>query len=117
MANILERKAFTVNVADEAILGEAGMIDPAKLKPITFAPANGTYWSLGEMVRKAFSDLETAGVSPLEKEGYRQPTARRSFPMRRLPAIRAIHGYDLQPVGEDVEQLWNKKNYEQSHRL
>ena len=42
--------------ADEAILGEAGMIDPAKLKPITFDTANGAYWSLGEKVGKAFSD-------------------------------------------------------------
>ena len=41
---------------DEAILDEAGMIDPAKLKPLTFAPANGTYWSLGEKMGKAFSD-------------------------------------------------------------
>ena len=51
MENILERKAFTVSVADEA-----GMIDPAKLKPLTFDPANGTYWSLGEKMGKAFSD-------------------------------------------------------------
>ncbi len=43
-------------VADEAILDEAGMIDPAKLKPLTFDPANGTYWSLGEKMGKAFSD-------------------------------------------------------------
>ena len=42
--------------ADEAILDEAGMIDPAKLKPLTFDPANGTYWSLGEKMGKAFSD-------------------------------------------------------------
>ena len=42
--------------ADEAILDEAGMIDPAKLKPLTFDPANGTYWSLGEKMDKAFSD-------------------------------------------------------------
>lgn len=35
---------------------EAGMIDPAKLKPLTFDPANGTYWSLGEKMGKAFSD-------------------------------------------------------------
>ena len=55
-SNILERKAFTVSVADEAILDEAGMIDPAKLKPLTFDPANGTYWSLGEKMGKAFSD-------------------------------------------------------------
>ena len=42
--------------ADEAILDEAGMIDPARLKPLTFDPANGAYWSLGEKVGKAFSD-------------------------------------------------------------
>ena len=38
------------------ILDEAGMIDPAKLKPITFDPANRTYWSLGEKVGNVFSD-------------------------------------------------------------
>ena len=38
------------------ILNEAGMIDPAKLKPITFDPANRAYWSLGEKVGNAFSD-------------------------------------------------------------
>ena len=42
--------------ADEAVLNEAGMIDPAKLKPITFDPANGAYWSLGEKVGNAFAD-------------------------------------------------------------
>lgn len=42
--------------ADEAVLDETGMIDPAKLKPITFDTANGAYWSLGEKVGKAFSD-------------------------------------------------------------
>ena len=42
--------------ADEAILDDTGMIDPAKLKPITFDTANGAYWSLGEKVGKAFSD-------------------------------------------------------------
>ncbi len=42
--------------ADEAILDDSGMIDPAKLKPLTFDPANGTYWSLGEKMGKAFSD-------------------------------------------------------------
>ena len=41
---------------DEAVLDEAGMIDPAKLKPITFDPANRTYWSLGEKVGNAFAD-------------------------------------------------------------
>ena len=42
--------------ADEAILGEAGMIDPAKLKPLTFDPANRTYWSLGKKAGNAFAD-------------------------------------------------------------
>ena len=42
--------------ADEAVLDEAGMIDPAKLKPLTFDPANRTYWSLGEKVGNAFAD-------------------------------------------------------------
>lgn len=42
--------------ADESILDEAGMIDPASLKPLTFDPANGTYWSLDKKVGKAFSD-------------------------------------------------------------
>ena len=61
--NILERKAFTVSVADEAHLVEAdyvGLVSgndvPDKLKPLTFDPANGTYWSLGEKMGKAFSD-------------------------------------------------------------
>lgn len=42
--------------ADEAILDEAGMIDPAKLKPITFDQVNRTYWSLGRKVGHAFAD-------------------------------------------------------------
>ena len=42
--------------ADEAILDDTGMIDPAKLKPITFDTANGAYWSLGKKVGNAFSD-------------------------------------------------------------
>ena len=42
--------------ADETILDNAGMIDPARLKPITFDPANGAYWSLDKKVGKAFSD-------------------------------------------------------------
>ena len=61
--NILERRAFTVSVADEAHLVEAdyvGLVSgndvPDKLKPLTFDPANGTYWSLGEKMGKAFSD-------------------------------------------------------------
>ena len=42
--------------ADKSILSEEGMIDPARLKPLTFDPANGTYWSLGEKAGSAFSD-------------------------------------------------------------
>lgn len=45
-----------VNVcADESIL-TGGNIDPAKLRPITFDGANGTYHVLGEKVGDAFSD-------------------------------------------------------------
>ena len=42
--------------ADESILDEAGRIDPAKLRPITFDPVNRTYWSFGEKVGNAFAD-------------------------------------------------------------
>ena len=42
--------------ADEAILDEVGMIDPAKLRPITFDPANRAYWGLGQKVDNAFAD-------------------------------------------------------------
>ena len=46
-----------VNVsADERILDEKGKIDPKKLKPITFDPANNKYVALGEVVGNAFSD-------------------------------------------------------------
>ena len=45
-----------VNVtADESILTN-GRIDPKKLKPIAYDPANKTYLSLGDVVGKAFSD-------------------------------------------------------------
>ena len=45
-----------VNVcADESVL-TGGKIDPAKLRPITFDGANGTYHVLGEKVGDAFSD-------------------------------------------------------------
>ena len=47
---------FMVGEIVNAGADEAGMIDPAKLKPLTFDPANGTYWSLGEKMGKAFSD-------------------------------------------------------------
>ncbi|MBQ7916772.1 MAG: flavin reductase family protein [Firmicutes bacterium] len=46
-----------VNVcADESVLNENGMVDPAKLQPITFDPMNNTYCVLGEKVGNAFSD-------------------------------------------------------------
>ena len=46
-----------VNVcADESVLNDAGKIDPAKLRPITFDTMNHTYLVLGEVVGKAFSD-------------------------------------------------------------
>lgn len=46
-----------VNVsADERVLNEAGKVDPAKLRPITFDPMNNAYLVLGEKVGNAFSD-------------------------------------------------------------
>lgn len=46
-----------VNVcADESILGEDGLIDPMKLRPIIFDGVHATYHVLGEKVGKAFSD-------------------------------------------------------------
>jgi len=46
-----------VNVsADEKILNDAGKIDPAKLRPITFDPMNNDYLVLGEKVGNAFGD-------------------------------------------------------------
>lgn len=46
-----------VNVsADERILNEKGNIDPQKLEPITFDPANNAYLKLGEKVGNAFRD-------------------------------------------------------------
>ena len=45
-----------VNVsADESVLTD-GKIDPKKLRPITFDPANNAYLVLGEKVGNAFSD-------------------------------------------------------------
>ena len=45
-----------VNVtADESVVTD-GKIDPKKLKPITYDPANNTYIALGEVVGKAFAD-------------------------------------------------------------
>ncbi len=46
-----------VNVsADECVLNDAGRVDPAKLKPITFDPMNNTYVVLGDTVGDAFQD-------------------------------------------------------------
>ena len=46
-----------VNVsADESVLGENGMVDPVKLRPISFDPVNNGYLVLGERVGNAFSD-------------------------------------------------------------
>ena len=46
-----------VNVcAEESVLNEQGLIDPAKLQPITFDTMNRTYLALGEVVGKAFED-------------------------------------------------------------
>ncbi len=46
-----------VNVsADEAILGEDGKIDVAKLQPITYDPVHHHYLTLGQKVGNAFKD-------------------------------------------------------------
>ena len=46
-----------VNVcADEKVLNEKGMVDPAKLRPIVFDAMNNSYLVLGEKVGNAFSD-------------------------------------------------------------
>ena len=46
-----------VNVsADETVLDEAGRIDPAKLRPITFDPIHNLYRALGETAGRAFHD-------------------------------------------------------------
>ena len=46
-----------INVcADEAILGENGKIDVAKLQPITYDSMNHHYLVLGEKVGQAFHD-------------------------------------------------------------
>lgn len=46
-----------VNVsAEESVLDENGKIDPGKLQPITFDPANNAYLKLGEKVGNAFRD-------------------------------------------------------------
>ena len=46
-----------VNVcADEKILGEDGKIDVTKLQPITYDPVHNRYYTLGEVVGRAFHD-------------------------------------------------------------
>ena len=46
-----------VNVsADESVLDEDGLIDAAKLRPISFDPARNYYLALGEKVGNAFRD-------------------------------------------------------------
>lgn len=46
-----------VNVsADEAVLGDNGKVDAAKLRPITYDPMNHRYLVLGEKVGQAFHD-------------------------------------------------------------
>jgi len=42
--------------AEESILNHVGMVDPAKLRPITYDPMNHNYLALGEVVGKAFHD-------------------------------------------------------------
>ena len=41
--------------ADDSILGDDGMPDIEKLKPMTFAPVGGKYYGLGKLLGKAFS--------------------------------------------------------------
>ena len=46
-----------VNVsADESVLNDAGKIDPAKLRPITYDPVNHEYLELGAKAGNAFKD-------------------------------------------------------------
>ena len=46
-----------INVcAEESVLGENGMVDVAKLRPITYDPMNHHYLVLGEKVGRAFHD-------------------------------------------------------------
>jgi len=46
-----------VNVSvDESVLGENGLVDHTKLRPITFDPMNHTYITLGQTVGHAFED-------------------------------------------------------------
>ena len=52
--DILIGEIVNVN-ADESVLTD-GKIDPKKLKPIAYDPANNTYVTIGDVVGKAFSD-------------------------------------------------------------
>ena len=46
-----------VNVsADESVLNDKGVVDPLKLRPITFDPMNHTSRALGPVVAKAFEE-------------------------------------------------------------
>ena len=46
-----------VNIsADESVLGEDGIIDVSKLRPIAFEPVKNGYHVLGERVGNAFKD-------------------------------------------------------------
>ena len=42
-------------LSDEIVLTD-GVVDPAKLRPITFDPMNNAYLVLGEKVGNAFAD-------------------------------------------------------------
>ena len=54
--NIKLRNAFTVGIADEAILNEDGKINPKKLNAISYDPANRTYLRVGGKAGTVFSD-------------------------------------------------------------
>ncbi len=41
--------------AEESVLGEHGLADILKVKPLIFDPGQGTYYSIGERIGKAFS--------------------------------------------------------------
>lgn len=46
-----------VNISvEESVLNEAGKVDPARLKPITFDPMNNQYLVLGEKVGNAYQE-------------------------------------------------------------
>ncbi len=40
--------------ADESVLAPDGHVDPLKLRPLVYAPGDGKYYGLGEVVGKAF---------------------------------------------------------------